>query len=376
MSRVIVDPSWPSALRRHRTAYGISLRQLAPLVLSSRGHLHDLETGRRQPTADLAARLDDALDAGGQLAALVKPAPIPPDAERVIYVAEQPRRLDAATLDAFTDLLASQRRLEDAIGAAAVIDLARSHLRLLTDLLRDARCAFRPRLMDLSGQWAQWVGWLHTADGNERAAARWLSQALEWATEAGNPVMIATILSFRGHLAEGQGRIGDMIGLSQAARRDHTVYPGLRAYCAGQEARGLAMADASARECFALLAELRDLAAEQETLPLAPSGYWYTPDFFLIQQGIVLRHLAEADRRYADTAVAALSAGIAQTAAEAQDADWHGRHLVQLGLAMSLAGDQVEAREAVERARVIAETARSSQLAAQVSAAVRTIAAR
>ncbi|MEQ4300858.1 helix-turn-helix transcriptional regulator [Plantactinospora sp. B6F1] len=373
---VAVDPRFGVELRRLRQEAGLSIRELAGPALTSRSQIHDLETGRRRPTVETAAALDQALDARGRLAGMVRPAGPPPgDADRLDYVAAAPRRVDAAAIDALTDLLAAQRRLEDAVGAVAVLGPVRAQLDLVTALVGEARCALRPRLVDLASQWAQFAGWLFIADGAGQPAARWLARGLELATEADNPAMVATVLSFRAHLAEGQGQIGEMIGLSRTAGRNPTVYPGLRAYCAGQTARGLAMAGVDAAEVLPLLARLRDLAAEQSSEDLPPSGYWYTESFFRIQEGITLRHLAETDRRHADRAAELLTAGVAATPVESRGSDWHGRQVVQLARALALAGDGPAAGDALDRARAIALSTGSRPLAAQVADAVRSLSA-
>ncbi|WP_397540902.1 helix-turn-helix domain-containing protein [Salinispora mooreana] len=48
----------------------MTLRQLGVAVSYGKSLLHQLETGRTRPTVDVATRLDDALAAGGALAAL------------------------------------------------------------------------------------------------------------------------------------------------------------------------------------------------------------------------------------------------------------------------------------------------------------------
>lgn len=373
---VAVDPRFTAELRRLREQRGLSVRDLARAAPVSKSHIHDLETGRRRPTMETAAALDRALGADGRLAAMVREAGPPPEvAERLDYVAAHPRRVDKASLEALVDLLAAQRRLEDAVGAAAVLAPVRAQLDLMTALVGEARCALRRQLVDLASQWAQFAGWLFIAAGSGQPAARWLARGLELATEADNPTMIATVLSFRAHLAEGQGRIGDMIGLARTAGRDPAVYPGLRAYCSGQAARGLAMADGGAAEVLPLLDRLWELAAEQSLEDLPPSGYWYTDSFFRIQEGITLRHLAERDRRYAGRAVELLSAGVAAAPVEARRSDWHGRHVVQLAWALILAGDGSAARDRLDQAREIAVSTGSRVLAAQVADAVRSLSA-
>ncbi len=59
-----------SCLRQLREEAGLSLRALGQLSSYSRSYLWDLEAGHKRPTANTARRLDQALQAGGQLAAL------------------------------------------------------------------------------------------------------------------------------------------------------------------------------------------------------------------------------------------------------------------------------------------------------------------
>ncbi|MEU3456329.1 helix-turn-helix transcriptional regulator [Micromonospora sp. NPDC006766] len=73
----------------------ISLRALALMVYQSKSQLHDLEAGRRQPSDDVARRLDDALGAGGGLVALACPPMLPDDsADRIAFAARYPTRSD------------------------------------------------------------------------------------------------------------------------------------------------------------------------------------------------------------------------------------------------------------------------------------------
>src|SRR5437764_7078190 len=72
MPRVaVVDPRFGAMLRRLREARGLSARRLSALVPFSGGYVNQYETGVRRPTVETARRLDELLDAGGELAALV-----------------------------------------------------------------------------------------------------------------------------------------------------------------------------------------------------------------------------------------------------------------------------------------------------------------
>lgn len=63
--------SFGGTLRALRENAGVSLRALSKSVYCSHGHVADLEAGRRQPSARMAAALDQALGAGGALSRLV-----------------------------------------------------------------------------------------------------------------------------------------------------------------------------------------------------------------------------------------------------------------------------------------------------------------
>lgn len=368
-AQTIVDPRFGAELRRWRETRNMSLRQLAAAVSYGKSLIHQLETGQTRPTVDMAVRLDDALHAGGTLAALVANAP--DGGDRTVYAAEYPRRVDLAAVHALSELLSGYRRLEDSIGTMPVLPPVRAQLDTIVSLLREAPHQVRPTLVNVAAQWAQFAGWLGIATGNDRAARTWLGRGLQWATEAGSVDLIAAILSFQGYQAEGRGDLPEMISLSQAARRDPHVNTALRAYCAGQEARGLAMAGASPAEVIDRLAEAADVAAQAADEPLPPWGYWYTPAFFAVQQGIVWRHLGRRDSRANDRAVELLTAGVAGASEDARGSDWHGQHLVELALAHGQDGDPIAARRVLEEAQVIAVSTGSRQLSAQIDAAVR-----
>ncbi len=62
-------------LARLMTARGLGVRELARMVPCNPGHISNLRSGRARPSHDLAEILDDRLEAGGMLAALVPGPP-------------------------------------------------------------------------------------------------------------------------------------------------------------------------------------------------------------------------------------------------------------------------------------------------------------
>jgi transcriptional regulator with XRE-family HTH domain len=82
-------------LRRLRAEHGLSVRELAALVHHGKSYVHELETGRKPPTTDVARRLDDTLGTGGLLAATLRP-PTVDDGEPEIEAMELARRVTAS----------------------------------------------------------------------------------------------------------------------------------------------------------------------------------------------------------------------------------------------------------------------------------------
>lgn len=79
-------------LRDARTARGLSLTELAARTHYSRAHLANVEHGRRAATIELAEACDSALEAGGELLALI-PRPRQSDSEATVV---RPAQLPAA----------------------------------------------------------------------------------------------------------------------------------------------------------------------------------------------------------------------------------------------------------------------------------------
>jgi transcriptional regulator with XRE-family HTH domain len=70
-----IDPRFGERMRALLQERGLSYRALAGHVYQSKSLLHDLASGKKWPSSDLARRIDDALRAGGELIALAHVAP-------------------------------------------------------------------------------------------------------------------------------------------------------------------------------------------------------------------------------------------------------------------------------------------------------------
>lgn len=112
------NETFRQALRRIRSARGLSQEQLGQLVNYSGGYISELELGRKPPNPDLAHRLDRALNTDGHLAQLA--------ASGIAEPVDAPWTADAArtTLAGVTETALMDRRDFLALTGAGAISLA------------------------------------------------------------------------------------------------------------------------------------------------------------------------------------------------------------------------------------------------------------
>ncbi|MFY1635803.1 helix-turn-helix domain-containing protein [Solwaraspora sp. WMMB335] len=133
----IIDPRWPSTLRTLRQRAGLSLRDLAAKAHYAKSYLHDLETGRKTATVDVAGRLDDVLDTGGVLTGMLTD-------EGEHDSAELARRVAATDISTttITGIEAAVDELATAYPTAsphALLPRVRRHLTYVTTLVGSGR---------------------------------------------------------------------------------------------------------------------------------------------------------------------------------------------------------------------------------------------
>jgi transcriptional regulator with XRE-family HTH domain len=323
--------NFAEALRALMADRGVSGNKLARIAPCDKALISRLVNGRQQPSESMARLLDEALGAGGKLAALAPgPTAGPEDRDRLAWAARNPRRIDSAAVESLATVLAAQRHAEDLIGSAATLSPVLAQLQSITGMVAEARGPVRPVLVDVAGQWAQFAGWLQASIRNDAAAIRLHDRALEWAVEAGDVNLISEVVSMKGHIAWMAGQPGAVIGLSQAAQRDPAAFPGQHAISAAQEARGHAMTgDASAAERKLDDAMTSAQAADERRDEAPPWLYYHSPAFFDLQRGIVLGYFA-AQSRYYVIALSALEAGYAGLPPEEQGSEWGAGYLAHM----------------------------------------------
>ena len=322
-------------IRGAREARGWSQGRLAAALADASGYAtltgHDVsrwERGKRTPRfwlphlarvlgLDLAALERDAY--GDPAPEQVEHASLVVDSDRLAYVALHPRRVVRPALGALGTVLASTRRLEDAIGATPVLHPVRGHLVYVEALAGEARGEIRRDVVDQAGQWAEYIGWLCIAGEQYDDANQWFSRSLEWAIEAEDDDLAATVWSFKGHLAWVMGQVGATVGLTRVARRYRGIYVGQTAYGALQEARGHAAAD-DVYQVERLVDESYELAERAlDELPGAPPWHYYrSPAFWDLERGRALHMVPGC----ASQAVELLKDGLDALQPEQAAADW------------------------------------------------------
>ena len=190
MTRNEVDPRFGDLLRALLEARGLSYRALAARVYQGKTYVHDLATGRAVPTVEVAKRLDEALEAGGALVALVQapavaaPPPTgeaPADAE--LEAIALVRRIEASDVSDGTLCRLEEAADRMAMSYAAtppeeLLPQVRRHLSYVTGLI-DVKMTIdgQRRLLAVGGWLALLAATLHI-DLRQRAAAEaWLTTA-------------------------------------------------------------------------------------------------------------------------------------------------------------------------------------------------------
>ncbi|MBI3688630.1 MAG: hypothetical protein HY241_15090 [Actinobacteria bacterium] len=236
------------------------------------------------------------------------------DLGRIDAVQQRPSRLDAGTVELLTRLLAGQRRLEDALGPAAVLGPMARQLEELDVMLREATGRSRDALARVVAEWTCYVGWLHAALRHDHQALALCARATELADDVGDGTVASTATSFQGYVARQQGRPRAVIRAAAAALEVPGADQTQRTFDLLQAAQGYA-ALGDAGEACRYLGRAADLATRAGAPP--PSVYWYTEPFFRLNIGLVQLGIS----RHRD-AVDSLRAGLKDLPADQRDARW------------------------------------------------------
>ncbi|MEU8786625.1 helix-turn-helix transcriptional regulator [Streptomyces sp. NPDC048637] len=285
--------------------------------------------GKQPPSARLAESLDKLLSADGTITALASSL-MADEEDRIRYAVARPTRLDGKAVAALADVLAAQRRLDDAIGAVPMIGPTETQLPIITAMLKEARGPHRDALCHVVAEYVQFAGWLHASARNDVEAVVRLNDALELADEADSGPLAAQALNFKAYVARQQRRPRTYARWFEAAYRTPGAHATQRMGDAAQAAHGYAEVGQrdEARRLLDEAANLADAAADQPP----ETAYWLTPNFQRFSLGLAHMGL----REYRDAADH-FRAGLAGLPAEQQGADWSREYRTALAAAEAAA---------------------------------------
>ena len=368
MRRLIVDPRFRARLAALLVERGMSQSQFAREANVSRSHLSEILNGVKQPSEQMARALERALGVEGQLSDLIVVASSHEDAEHLTGASARPSRVGRATLEALARVLAAQRQADDVLGSAALVGPTVAHMDTITRMVVEVQGPNRIRLVYEAAQWAQFCAWLHLSTGRHEAAAGWLSRALEWAVECGDPDLTATVLSYQAHASWLTLRFGQAVGLASAALRDTRVCPQQRAYDLFQVARGYA-AGGSLVDAELALAEADRVvdSCDGWPKPLPPWQYYRGQWLWRLERGLVWEYYARFDASRSAVAVAELLQGLEGIPAELRGSDWSAEYMVHLAAAYRGGGGLEQADDLLEQARVVATNTSSRRVLRMVA---------
>jgi transcriptional regulator with XRE-family HTH domain len=176
MRRILVDPRFAATLRQLRADSGLSLRDLARQSVYGKSYLHELETGAKQPTPEVAQRLDAALQARGELAALVGRSGVLSIDGGELDALELARRVAASDVSPGT-----LQRLEGAVDDLATVyatippeqllPRVHRHLAYVGRLVEGRKTLDQHRRLLVVGGWLSLIGATVSIDLRQQAAA-------------------------------------------------------------------------------------------------------------------------------------------------------------------------------------------------------------
>jgi transcriptional regulator with XRE-family HTH domain len=238
----------------------------------------------------------------------------PDDEDRLVLAAAQPSRIDAGVIGALSAVLAGQRKLEDAIGPAALLRPVSAQTDIISAMLHSASGTHRVPLARVVAEWLTFSGWLHAATRQDAQALALFSRAEEVADEIGYGPLAALATSFRGYVARQQGRPRAVVRAAAAAAATPGTHRTQQTFDVLQEAQARAVL--GERETVRRMLDRAAGLAEDAGEP-PPFVYWYTPGFFRLNIGLAKLGIGE----YRDAADM-IGRGLNAMPAEQRQAEW------------------------------------------------------
>ncbi|AIG78413.1 helix-turn-helix domain protein [Amycolatopsis japonica] len=309
-----------AVLRRLRTEKVISQRRFAKRVPISQATLSRWEAGLKMPEERVAARLDELLDAGGELLALWSPIDLHPldgdQRSRVEYSIRNPGKIDQRAIDAFADSLAAQRRLDDVLGPLPLLAASRAQADMVKSVLKQVEGPHRRALAGVASEHVQFAGWLFAEARHDGRAMQLLTEAESIADEAADGTLAAQAANFKGYIARQQNNPRAMVRGFLAAYHTPGAHVSQQIGDAIQAAQGYARINE--RDAALRLLDTADGLIDDSGRVAPPAtAYWLSPTFHRLNSG--LAHLALGDH---SVAVDHLRTGLDNLPEDQQAAEW------------------------------------------------------
>lgn len=273
-----------SRLRQLRASRGLSLRALAGVSYYAKSYIHELETGRKQPTHQVAQRIDDALDAGGELVAMVDVRPEGVRRRSLVAAAGIAAALPRALLDGgpklgssvprqLLDRTARLRRVDDYLGGIDTYSMYVSELDSTLRLVKE--CSYSEvtgrALLAVVSEQAQMAGWAAFDAGRHGEADRLYRLSLDAAHDGASAALAANAMAFQAYGAT--GKKATELALAACEIADKEATPRVRTLLHTRKAWALAVAgDAGETETHLNIGAAA--LTEQDDRPEPDWVYW------------------------------------------------------------------------------------------------------
>ncbi|MFB7495875.1 hypothetical protein ACFC09_14425 [Streptomyces sp. NPDC056161] len=263
-------------------------------------------------------------------------------------------QVDAA-IEHLQDMWHALVRMDNLFGPRHALASVHQQLSILESLLEHVRGNQRHEVLGLASKYAESAAWLHEDSADMASAEKWTRQAMEWATESGDQLMVSWTLFRRSQQATTRKNAAQTISLAQSVQRNAAALTApVRAAARQQEAHGYAL-DGDERACQQRLDEAHAFAASPDAKGDGRTGHgdFCTPSYIEIQRANCWLTMSRPDR-----AVPVFERALV----ELPDVYQRDRGLAQVRLSMAYAGigeydaAATEAASALQIARISGST--------------------
>ncbi|WP_214415239.1 helix-turn-helix domain-containing protein [Sphaerisporangium fuscum] len=264
------------------------------------------------------------------------------------------------------DVLTNMRKLfgvlatqDNILGPSAVAPTAVHQVAILRQLSRTASGRSRAAVMDVQAAYAEFTGWLADDLGDRNAGQHWITNALQWAHEAGDDLFVGYVLMRQSQRAGEVGDTASAIGLGQAAQHRGESTNRVLAAASQAEAQGHALAG-DEKEFRAAIERARGLVAGAPQLVPGDWAPWCTPAYIDIHEAAGWTRLGEPRK-----AIVAYEGALKSWPGEFQRDQ--GIYLGRLAQAYAAAGEPEQSAQRAATALGIARLTNSARIVAELT---------